>query len=114
MVDYILGRIDDYLVSAHGKVIYYVGTIFRNCENVRFFQIIQHKINHFTINVVPGDDFNYDLDSKLMVDDLKLLLDNAENDIINIKLMNYDQLIKSKSGKIKVLISELKPRDICI
>ena len=54
VVDYILGRIDDYVVTPEGRYVGRLGHVFMETQDVRNGQIIQHDPNSIIVRIEKG------------------------------------------------------------
>lgn len=96
------GRIEDFIITPDGRKIGRLDHIVKDMVNIKECQIIQDKIDHIVIKIVKG---NYYTD----YDEKKLLLETVDRVgtemIITPKYV--DSIPRSKTGKLRFVISEL-------
>lgn len=98
------GRADDVVTLADKTEIGRMDTAFKGVNHVLFAQIIQTEVGRIKVHLVEADDFT-DTDKQLLLKNLRARL----NDTIQIDFRKIEEaeLIKSKSGKFKLVISEI-------
>jgi phenylacetate-CoA ligase len=102
-VSRILGRTQDYLVNAKGKVLLTAlvfGNHFKAFANIICWQIVQDKIGKATIRIIKGNKFCQD-DEKEIFDIFKCVAD------IEISFEYVEQVEKTLSGKSRFVIQKL-------
>ena len=104
-VEEIIGRVDDVLVLPDGTEIGRMDLVFKSIENLFFAQFLQSDKEFFTLNLVVTQNFS-------IRDETKLRKNIAEqiggNLTYKIKFIDENQLIKTKSGKYKLVINTTK------
>lgn len=98
------GRADDVVILADKTEVGRMDTAFKGVNNILFAQIVQSNLDSINVNLVPGDGFTEN-DKQLLLKNLRARL----NDTIHIEFKNIqeEELIKSKAGKFKLVISEI-------
>nr|WP_312579450.1 hypothetical protein [Sedimentibacter sp.] len=97
------GRSDDYIVLSNGTKVGRLAHILNGVSNISESQIIQKKIGEITIKIVRGNDYSKD-DENQLIKNLHTKIGEAEN--INIDYIN--EIPRTKNGKLRFVISELK------
>ena len=97
------GRIEDYIILPNGVKLGRLDHIFKKIINVRESQIYQPNSNRIVIKVVKGKKYN-DKDEKLIMSEAKKRI----GDILDISIEYCDYIPKSKNGKLRFVISEVK------
>ena len=106
-IDSIEGRIEDYILTPSGKWIGAAGRAFLNVNNLIEAQIIQEKINLIRVLIVTTEKFG----SR----DRQVLLNNMQQRFgseIEVVIQQTDSIQRTKRGKQKITISQLKDREI--
>lgn len=102
----ILGRVDDYLTTPNGKIVSAVNfyTVFYKTPHVSQFQIIQNTLEDVDINIVVEDQFDQEIEAKLL-ENLYSRLDRSMSIHINrIKEIPRDK----NSDKVRCIISKVR------
>lgn len=102
LLDNILGRDDDYLLTPEYRIVRRLGHIFNNIEGVINAQIIQDDIEEVIFKIVK--DHNYNNESEIQV------LKNARERIgreINIRILYVNDIPRQKNGKFKYIVSNI-------
>lgn len=103
VVTSILGRLEDFIVTRDGSRVMRLDFVFKGARNVRYAQIVQFSDNTVEVRIVPDSGFS-DADMKLVRDNMieKVGVGNLD---FNIVLIDESQLIKSRSGKQKLIVN---------
>lgn len=98
------GRDDDYVILTNGQKVGRLDLAFKKVKNLLGAQIIQTAVGSIQVNFVPGKDF-----SKANLNELQANLINLIGPDCRIKFDKIDahQLIRTKSGKFKLVVSML-------
>ena len=101
------GRMTDSLVLKDGTYMsgVSVGYSFIDVKNIRLAQIIQNTPDRIDVNVVPGEHFSQ-YDQNHLLNNLKLRL--PVDISIGFHKVGEEGIIKSKSGKFKLVVSDFK------
>jgi phenylacetate-CoA ligase len=97
------GRMSNYILTPDGRKYPCMHGLGKMLRNVRRTQIIQEDIDKITLRVVPYPEFNKD--------DENYLLSRFKEKIgcnINIEVEKVDELERSKSGKVFLVINRIK------
>jgi hypothetical protein len=76
-------------------------TVFKGVKHIREAQVVQEKLNSFTIYVVPGDGFDIDDIGKIQ-SNMRLHVGNVHTDVKPIAI-----LPRSASGKLRAVVCNL-------
>lgn len=101
VVDEIDGRCDDYVVASDGTKIGRLPA-FKDMVNVQQAQIHQTRVGEITLKLVVNESFNKNDESNLVSELNKMLKD------IKIDISYVDKIEKTKNGKLRLVVSELK------
>ena len=99
----VVGRAMDLLVTPEGMVIH--GNFFDDIlmvENIKMYQIIQEKLDTIIIKIVPEEDF----DEKRLTKIREIIKKRSEG--WNIEFKSVDEIKRTKAGKYKIIINELR------
>ncbi|ARN74099.1 phenylacetate--CoA ligase family protein [Oceanicoccus sagamiensis] len=97
------GRIEDYIVTPDGRKIGRLDHIVKDMVNIKECQIIQNAPDKITFNVVKGGSYKQADEQRLIVE-----TKNRIGDLIDITINYTESLTRSKTGKLRFVVSELK------
>lgn len=106
VVQQIDGRAEDYIVLTNGARLGRLDHVFKDMVNVREAQLYQPKVGVVVVRLVRGDRFS-DADETLLIAEFRRRLDRDTK----IELDYRDSLPRSKSGKLKFVVSDVAPSD---
>ena len=98
----IIGRDEDVIITPENRIVGRLDFVFKPIETVKESQIIQEDLSHLTIKVVPLPSFTKN-DKKVILNIIQEYLGGSF--IINIE--EVEHLERTKTGKIKYVISKL-------
>jgi phenylacetate-CoA ligase len=109
LIESIEGRISDFVVTPQGKIICegYFAQIFHGEEGIDQFQIIQEKIDHIVLNLIPSRKYS----GKRLLEIVQALHDYLGNDV-SIDIRKVEEIQKPPSGKNCSVISQV-PLPFC-
>lgn len=102
VVDKIVGRVDDILVTPDGGWVGRLDPVFKGLHGVREAQIIQEWITEVRVLVVPESDFSFEVKS-LLVQNLKGRLGQR----VRVRVEIVDAIPRTSSGKFRSVISKV-------
>jgi phenylacetate-CoA ligase len=105
LVESVLGRVEDYVVTPEGSYVGRLDHIFKGVGNVREAQLLQPSRGRLIIRVVKDPAFSEG--------DRKALIDNARERLgrsIDIVVDFVDSIERTKTGKFRFIVSEV-PRE---
>jgi len=104
------GRMSDTLVLTDGTHIGVAGLdqIFRDVENILYAQIIQTEYDHIKANLVQTPEYS-DHNQDHLMKNIRLRLPMSMR--VTFNKIQEDEIIKTKAGKFKLVISDL-PKQI--
>ncbi len=105
IVDKIVGRVEDIVVTPDGRHVGRLDHLFKDMLNVKEAQIVQEMIEELKIRIVKRKGFN-DKDLQLLEKEARLRLGNS----IRFQFEFVDHLEREPSGKLRFVISRI-PRD---
>lgn len=85
-----------------GRLVGRLASVFRGMDCIKLAQIIQIRLNKIVVKIVPGDNFSSKIFNSIRMEMAKRLGEEME---IEFKLV--EDIEKSKTGKFKVIISEI-------
>ena len=98
------GRSDDYIVLPSGVKLGRLGFIFKEAVYVKEAQIYQKSQNLVILRIVKGDGYQEDIHESILVSNCR----SRFGDEIVIDFEYLDVIPKTKSGKLKYVISDIK------
>jgi phenylacetate-CoA ligase len=100
VVQEILGRVEDVVLSCDGKEMVRFHSVFNNLETVRQAQVIQETLDRIHIKVVSD---------KLSIKDKNLIMARLISQLgkMNITIEEVDEIQLNKNGKFQAVISKL-------
>ena len=99
----IYGRTGHYFVTPEGKKITNVTVIAKNCNNIKYLQVVQEKLGEIVVKYVPNEFFGDDDIIKIKSEFRKKVGKN-----MNIKLQTVKEIERTKSGKYLAIVNRLK------
>ena len=103
VLDYISGRIDDYIVTPEGRFIGRLGHLFKNAKYVKNAQIQQDEVNSVTIRIVRKPGYNKKIEQNILHEATRRLGNKMEI------LFDYvDEIQKNKNGKFNFVVQNLQ------
>lgn len=110
IVDYIIGRIEDYIVLPDGRLIGRLDHLFKNASYVRNAQIEQVNLNKIIIRIEREKNYNKKVEDIILKEARRRL-----GNLIDIDFDYVNEIAKDKNGKFKFIIQnlDLKTRGSC-
>jgi phenylacetate-CoA ligase len=102
IIEEIIGRVEDYVVTPDGRYIGRLDHIFKDSVNVREAQLVQKDVNELLIRIVPEKSYSSE-DEKKIFDEVKLRLGSS----MRIRIEYVDKIEREKNGKFRFVINEL-------
>ncbi len=102
IVDKIIGRVEDIIITPEGKHVGRLDHLFKDMLNVKEAQIVQESIESVTINIVKRNGFNSS-DLQLLKQEARLRLGSE----IKLIFKFVDNLNRDRSGKLRFVISNV-------
>ncbi|WP_138419843.1 phenylacetate--CoA ligase family protein [Aquibacillus sediminis] len=97
------GRREDYIILSNGNKIGRLAHVFSNMTNIYEAQIIQKNIGEIKIKIVKGSNYGKE-DESVLLNKMRLKLGDSEK----IALEYVDEIPRTKNGKLRFVVSELK------
>ncbi|MGQ9847592.1 MAG: hypothetical protein ACUVQP_08865 [Bacteroidales bacterium] len=107
VVEQIDGRLEDYVILKDGTKIGRLDHVFKNLVNIREAQIYQKSLNEIALKVVKGKDYTKQ-DEIILLEEFRKRVGNE----IKISIDYVEQIERSKSGKLRFVISGIKEAKI--
>lgn len=104
VVESVQGRQNDCLWLPDGTRVGLLCNAMKGIEHLLFAQIVQKNIQSFTLNLVVDEHFSLKDEQQVKKNITKRV---GEDACFDISYIREDQIIRSKSGKFKLIISEL-------
>lgn len=107
LVDEVLGRSEDYIITPDGRWVGRLDHIFKDSLAVSEAQIIQKTPDSIEIRMVISDDYDKKEEAEI--------LEEARNRLgreIKIKINYVSEIKRTKNGKFKFIVSELDKREL--
>ena len=102
MIDVIRGRADDYLYSADGKKVSPLIFVIASIPGVMQYRIIQNKLDHLMVEILPGPGFDNHTSKKVKAHVLEVMGNGLRVDV-----QPVDNIPK-QSGKLRRVISKIE------
>lgn len=103
LIEKIIGRIEDYIVTPDGRFVGRLDHLFKDSLNVKEAQLIQNCINELIIRIVCREGYS-NKDEKLIEKEARLRLGNE----IKLVFDYVNHIERSANGKFRFIISNLK------
>ena len=98
------GRVDDVVILPDGTRVGRLGVAFQGIPNLKYAQIVQEELSNINVNLVTLRPFSKD-HQDLLLSKLRQRLNPSLN--ISFRQVDETEIIKSRSGKYKLVISKL-------
>lgn len=102
IVESIDGRIEDYILTPDGKKVGRLDHIVKDFVSIKECQIFQNDSSAIEFRVVKGEGFTSAEERRLLAETQKRL-----GDEINVNIVYHERLARSKTGKLRFVLSEL-------
>lgn len=102
----IQGRVDDYIICMDGTKVTRLGFVVKDVVGIRYTQLFQSEIGKLEIRIVVNNDFDSKEEDKLRKNLYNRI--GEEGMEISVKRIEEKDLIYSRSGKLKYVISNCK------
>ncbi len=104
VVERIQGRKYDFVLLPDGTKVVSFGRALKGINHLMFTQIVQRELTNFSVNIVVSDRFSQQDEQKIYNNIVDLVGPNASFNIIHIE---EKDIIRSKSGKFKLVLNEM-------
>ena len=101
----IIGRVDDMIITPEGNYVGRLDPVFKGLSTIKNAQIVQEKLEHVVVNIVPAEDYHND-DGQVVVKELKKRLGEKMHITINV----VSDIPLTKAGKFRSVVSHLSGR----
>jgi len=102
LVDRVVGRVEDYIVTSDGRFIGRLDHLFKDANHVRMAQIFQAEIKEIIIRIVRGPGYT-DREKKLILNEARARLGPE----LTIHIQYVDDIPRAKNGKHRFIVSEV-------
>lgn len=103
VVEKIVGRIDDIIVTKDGRQVGRLDPIFKGLQSIKEAQIVQEDYDEIIIKVVPGKAYKEE-DGLVVVNELKKRVGYH----VYVEIQIVDEIPRSAAGKFRAVISKVK------
>ena len=101
VLENIEGRFEDICYTPDGREMLRFDTVFKGIENIREAQVVQEKIDVFTVHVVPTNGFD-ERDIETIKHNMRLHVGNVHTEVKSV-----DAIARTASGKFRAVICKL-------
>lgn len=103
IIEDIVGRNEDYIITPEGLHIQRLDYIFKDAQDVKECQIVQRELGEMILRIVKRNTYNVASEKKLLVNIAQWV-----SPMIKVKFEYVDEIPRTKAGKFKAVVSELK------
>jgi len=103
ILDSIEGRLEDICYTPDGREMVRFDTVFKGVENIREAQVVQQRLDLFTIYIVPADGFNA-RDIATLKNNMRLHVGRITTDVKAVPIIP-----RTVSGKFRAVVCNLPP-----
>lgn len=107
LIDKVIGRVEDYILTPDGRFVGRLDHIFKDNSNVKNAQIIQNKIDEIIIRIVMENNYSQ-IDEKNILKNAQIRLGSE----INIKFEYVDEINFSFGEKYKFIVSSINKKQL--
>lgn len=104
LVKRIDGRKEDVICAPDGRRIPSLFNVFYRVQGIRFFQMVQEKIDQLTVRIVRGQDYTSESEGGLRFWLARFIGDGLK---IRLEYVSEADLVKDKSGKLRPVMSQV-------
>lgn len=104
IVEEILGRSEDFVTLPNGNRFGPMNLIFKNLNYVREAQVYQPNIKELIFRVVRSDGYDENKEEENLLTAIKERITDSQ---VKIKILYFNKLPRTQSGKLKTVISEI-------
>jgi phenylacetate-CoA ligase len=104
ILTYIDGRVESYIITPDGRQIGKLDSVFKDILTVHEVQLVQKTKNNIIVKIVPCTGYNNQTEYEI-INGLKTYLGNE----ISFSIEKVTNIPKTKSGKLRFIISEITP-----
>ena len=103
IIEDIVGRNEDYIVTPEGLHIQRLDYIFKDTSDVKECQIVQKVLGEMILRIVKRNTYGVATEKKLLIN-----ISQWISPTINVKFEYMDEIPRTKAGKFKAVVSDLK------
>ncbi len=103
IIEDIVGRNEDYIITPEGLHIQRLDYIFKDAQDVKECQVVQRELGEMILRIVKRNTYNVASEKKLLVNIAQWV-----SPTIKVKFEYVDEIPRTKAGKFKAVVSELK------
>lgn len=103
IIEGIVGRNEDYIITPEGLHIQRLDYIFKDAQDVKECQVVQRELGEMILRIVKRNTYNVASEKKLLVNIAQWV-----SPTIKVKFEYVDEIPRTKAGKFKAVVSELK------
>jgi phenylacetate-coenzyme A ligase PaaK-like adenylate-forming protein len=104
VLDYILGRVEDYIITPEGRFVGRLDHLFKDAKHVKNGQIVQNDINNIIIRIEKENGFT-DKIEKAILHEARVRLGNT----IEIQFEYVKEMEREPNGKLKFVVQNINP-----
>jgi phenylacetate-CoA ligase len=106
VIDYIQGRIEDYILTPEGRTVVRLGHLFKDTKHVRNAHIEQNNIDQIIIRIEKEKGYSSEIETMILKEARSRL-----GDTIEITFEYVNEIKKEKNGKFRFIIQNINRRN---
>ena len=103
VIEDIVGRTEDYIITPEGVKLQRLDYIFKDTNQIKECQVVQKQLGEITLKIVKRDNYSFETEKELKKNIYKYISPS-----ITVKFEYINEIPRTKAGKFKAVISELK------
>jgi phenylacetate-CoA ligase len=103
VIEKIVGRIDDIIMTKDGRQVGRLDPVFKGLQSIKEAQIVQEDYDKIIVKVVPGKSYREE-DGLVVVNELKKRLGSH----VNVEIQIVDEIPRSAGAKFRAVISNVR------
>jgi phenylacetate-CoA ligase len=107
VLDYILGRVDDHIITPEGMYIGRLSQLFKDAKYVKNGQIVQNDTNSVIIRIEKENGYSRKIEKIILLEARARL-----GDVIDIEFQYVKEIKKEPNGKFKFVIQNIDPETL--
>jgi phenylacetate-CoA ligase len=105
VLDYILGRVEDYIITPEGRFVGRLDHLFKDAKHVKNGQIIQNDINHIIIRIEKENGYSKKIEEAI-ANEARIRLGKT----IDIQFQYVNEMEREANGKLKFVVQNIDLR----
>lgn len=107
VLDYIVGRIEDYIITPEGRFVGRLDHLFKDAKYVKNAQIVQKDVKRIIIRIEKEDGYSESIEKTILLEAMSRL-----GDTIDVQFQYVNEIGKEPNGKFKFVVQNIDLENI--